>query len=770
MPGAWRKTVLVAALAAVATAAGCKGTIGSLNTLGLVPDQCNSAQDALNNPSCYLTLGQWKEEYISDLGDQDWFSVDVGTLSSTRPSVVHVVAGYFPPTADGGVDAGGIAFNTAVNISVNVLLQDGVTSEAAGVDLHGTAPPQPVDLTFRYAQSNTRLIILLKDDTGTKLDNKQKYRVMVEVLPDPDVNEPNDGAPNGNPTPITLSGSGGVQTGQCAGGPCSGYLATPNDKDLFSVTSPGANYVMYIGVSQDPAVPAPPPHKYRLEFFLYDPTGAVVAQDYASAASQYGSSLVSIASAELLKQPGTYTIAVQGYRDIQTVGDVPGDLAFKYLLQVIIVPLQDPTEGTASPYNNTFSSAFPQASGLGVGASTQVVGRTSYRGDEDWYAVTVTASPGPTLLHYKLVPGSAPARFPELPTQPVRQLSVYTQVATTTACLDQDAGVCPMKGSATSLPIAVGACGEAPPKCLESFRAEPLPTAPQSFPNLRNFEANLQIPPSASPITYYFRLQPLGNLNQNLGFWADDKDYTLTIEHLAEPDPLEAVPDPQRAADLSSGALTVAGSYLSYGPGIFRDPKPGAPVVGDSDYDGRGDDLDSYRIALSPTMMDQAWSLSYSVPVGSGSDPAYDLGFTLEFCDNSDGGTVGPPCSPVVSSPKYSGGQLGLFYTNDTLADWWNNSTESPGNTIPLEMVYDRQVVGGNVVTTVRPYGCHCFEQRFVMLPGTYFVMNVFPVNRTSWQLVPYTITMGTAAYPYSFTPNGGGSHTCPSPCHFTYQ
>jgi len=346
-------------------------------------------------------------------------------------------------------------------------------------------------------------------------------------------------------------------------------------------------------------------------------------------------------------------------------------------------------------------------------------------------------------------------------------------VPTTAQCLDPDAGVCPMNGAPGSIgqSVAAGACGESPPKCLESFRTEPLPVSGvQQFPNLRNFEAVLQVPPSAAPITYYFRIQPLGDLTQNQGYWADDKDYTLTIQHLAEPDPLEAVPDPQRPADLSGGALTIAGSYLSFGPGRVRDPKPATPIVTPDDYDGRGDDLDSYRITLSPTMMDQAWSLSYSVPVGTGSDPSYDLGFTLEFCDNSDGGTVGPPCSPVVDSPKYSGGQLGLFYTTDTLADWWNNSTESPGNTIPLEMVYDRQVVGGNVVTTVRPYGCHCFEQRFVMLPGTYFVMNVFPVNRTSWQLVPYTITMGTSAYPYSFTPNGGGSHTCPSPCHFTYQ
>jgi len=763
----WKRTVLVAAVAAVA-AGGCKGNIGAINTLGLVPDQCNSAQDALDNQSCYLTLGQWKYEYISDIGDQDWFSVPLGALSTAPPSIVHVVAGYFPPAADGGVDSGSLAFNTAVNLTVNVLLQDGTTSVAAGADLHGTAPPKPVDLTFRTtpSMSNTRLIIVLHDDTGTKFDNKQQYRVMVEVLPDPDVNEPNDTVP----TPVTLvPGAGGAQDGQCPTGPCSGYLSTPNDVDLFSVTAPGANYVMYIGLSQDPSVPAPPPHAYRLQYYLYDPTGAQVAEGDAPPGSQYSANLVSIATAELLQMSGSYTIQVQGYRDINTVGNVPGDLNFKYLLQIIVVPLQDPSEGTTAPYNNTFATAYPLSSGLGIGASAQVVGRTSYRGDEDWYSVTVTAGAGPSILHYTLVPGTGPARFPELPTNPSRRLSVYTQVATTAACLDPDAGVCPMNGAPGSVgrSVATGACSESPPKCLESFRAEPLPVSGvQQFPNLRNFEAMLQVPPSAAAITYYFRLQPLGDLTQNEGYWADDKDYTLTVQHLAEPDPLEAVPDPQRAADMTGGSLTIAGSYLSFGPGILRDPAPAQPIVTPDDYDGRGDDLDSYRILLPATMLDEAWSLSYTVPVGTGTDPSYDLGFTLQFCDNTpDAGTGAPPCYAMVTSPKYSGGQLGLFYTSDALSDWWNTS-----NAIPLEPVYDRQVVGGNVVTTVRPYGCHCFEQRFVSLPGTYFVMNVFPVNRTAWQLVPYTITMGTGAYPYSFTPNGGGSFTCPSPCQFTYQ
>ena len=148
-----REAILAVAIVGIALAAGCKGTISGLSVANLVPDQCNSASDALTNTSCYLTLGEWKYEYISDIGDQDWFSVDVGAVDIR--SIVHVVAGYFPPDPDAGVDAGGTAFNTAVNLSVNVLDQDGLTSEAAAKDVHGTAAPKPIDITFRYSKPTT---------------------------------------------------------------------------------------------------------------------------------------------------------------------------------------------------------------------------------------------------------------------------------------------------------------------------------------------------------------------------------------------------------------------------------------------------------------------------------------------------------------------------------------------------------------------------------------------------------------------------------------
>ncbi len=83
-------------------------------------------------------------------------------------------------------------------------------------------------------------------------------------------------------------------------------------------------------------------------------------------------------------------------------------------------------------------------------------------------------------------------------------------------------------------------------------------------------------------------------------------------------------------------------------------------------------------------------------------------------------------------------------------------------------MVFTQTVSGGVVTTTVTPYNCSCFEPRFVASGTSYFLMNIFPLNRMSWDLVPYTVTTSYSAYPYAFTNAAGGSTTCPATCGFT--
>jgi hypothetical protein len=754
------------ALLALVALGACKGTIGAPPFATTIPPNvCTSAQVALSNPACQLVLGEWSYGYISTLQEQVWYSVNVGTLDSL--SIGHVIAGYFPPgDTDGGppncgaIDGG---FNTAVNLTMNVLKQDGETSLATAADVHGAACPTPMNVTFKYSESGTSLLFILQDDTGSKVDTKHQYGIVADVLEDPDKNEPNDTPQTATPIPLTPIAGGG-ESGQNGG-----YLATPGDVDYYSIQSPGAGNVLWFEVSQDPSVPAPPPHAYRLEYFVYAPDGTTqVAQGYAQAGSQYSESLVAIGDAILLSQAGTYYIKVQGYRDSNTVGIVPGDLNFKYLVNAIIVPLQDPSEP-----NNTFATAYPVNGGtaIGVGANTTVTGRTSYVGDADWYAVTLAANPALALLHYKLTPLTTGGRFAALPTTPSRTLFVYTQAPDPTTCLSQDPTVCLISADGgTALAIAESACAEAPSKCLQSYRLEVLPQPDGGLPflsGLKNFEANLQVPPHAAAVTYYFFLQAVGfDPSSNNGYWADDKDYSILFEHLAEPDGLEAIPDPVRMATLApapGGPVATQPVYLSYGLGQLNPGNTINDVIfGPEDYDGRGNDVDSYQIAL-PFNMQQAWQVSWTVPTTDGINPDYDLGFTLSFCDNDvDAGTGTPPCYAMVTQPQDgSSDQLGFGYTNAMIDSWWNPAA----SLTPDEIAYTQTVSGGVVTTTVLPYACFCFEPRFVELGNSYFLMNIFPLNRTSWKLVPYTVTTGYSAYPYDA---GAGGVMCPTPCDFT--
>ncbi|MGO8971437.1 MAG: hypothetical protein ACLQDQ_17920 [Myxococcaceae bacterium] len=788
----YRALVFGLLLALLAGLSGCKGTVGTLGLFStLPPNTCTSADAALNNPSCQLTLGEWKQGYIGLPQEQVWYGAKLGTLDAR--SIGHVIAGYFPPAdADSGYipppyadgspyQDGGVlppncqtdGFNTAVNLTLGILQQDGETSVTTGADIHGTACPVPMDFTFRYTQSDTSLIVVLEDNTGVGTDTKNQYSLWLDMLEDPDVNEPNDTPQTATPIPLTTTG--GVASGQNGG-----YLATPGDMDYFVVQSPGANNVLWLELSQDLSSPSPPPYPFRLQYFVYGPDGQTqVATGDSPAGSQYSTTAVVVGTAILLNQVGPYYIMVQGYRDQNTVGAVPGSLTYKYLLQVIEVPLQDPTEGTAQPYNNTFASAYPVNGGaaIALNGNATVTGRTSYVADLDWYAVTLAANPALALLHYKLTPNQSAGRFPALPTPPNRSLFVYTEMPDQPSCLTPDAGLCldsvTLVGNSTSANIASGACYEVPPKCVESYREEALPTAPPPpLPNLKNFEAVLQVPPHAAPVTYYFFLQPNGDLYDNDGYWADDRDYTILFEHLAEPDSLEGIPNLPRATTLLAapgGPLVSVPVYLSFGVGQLNpntNPVPNDVIVGLDDFDGRGNDVDPYQIAL-PFTTEAAWQISWSVPTSDGVNPDYDLGFTLSFCDTDpDAGTGTPPCYAMVSSPQSnSSDELGLAYSPTPYDSWWNPNA----SIIPDQVVYTQTISGGVVTTTVTPYGCFCFEPQFVNATATsYFLMNIFPLNRTSWNLVPYTVTTSYSAYPYSFTNTAGGSTTCPDPCDFT--
>ena len=774
---------LVALLLVAATTSCIKGEVGESTPPVIThPDlNCNTSQDALANAECRLTLGVEAHEYIQQAGDKDWWVVNVGALPPR--AIVHVVAGYrLGPGTDGG------APNTAVNLQINVLdSNNGVVGMSLGtaVDQHNSNPPTMLDLTFRYTRANNDIFILVQDDNLRDYDNLSPYSIFVEVISDPDVNEPNDTPATA--TPITLTGgASGLQ------GSNGGYLSTPGDADYYSIpvnypsctpSTPQMCPVMWLDVVQDcPITTCPAPHRYRLEYFLRDPSGTVVATDSAGAGSLVSNSNMEVATARLLKATGTYTLQVRGWIDPNNQTVIPpGDLTFKYKVQVKIVPLQDPKEPNDT-INDAKAKPTPDLTLAGPGSSGTITGRISFVPDPDYYRVQLSgASAGPHLLHYKVTPSNAPARFPALPGPRDRLLQLTTEVdgdaGTRNACAAGDAGVCIISANPNNYnyPVATNLCLATTAQCLQSARYEsPDAGSNPNLINLGNFESVLQVPPHNGAVDYFFLYEDDGTN------WADDTDYTIFVEWLNEPDTAEAVPDPQRgpvAMGAGAAATALGGpsvGFLSYGIGALDTSVGISPITDVKDYDGRGDDVDTYIVDVPlGAVADARLFFQWRIPSAAMSTtPPYDLGIHLAFCV-PDGGV---DCASVQTAPLNNpSAQLGLIYDDAAKTSWWNFG----GTATPLEPLYDRSYSGsaptGNVLTVLRDYACGCLEQRLVPASGTArMFISVFPINRTGWgtYTIPYTVETGfgtVPSYPYNFTAvPSGASIACPTPCGFT--
>jgi hypothetical protein len=95
-------------------------------------------------------------------------------------------------------------------------------------------------------------------------------------------------------------------------------------------------------------------------------------------------------------------------------------------------------------------------------------------------------------------------------------------------------------------PIATNLCQAPTPQCLQSARYE-------SPDHGLTFDLATSATSSRSSrcrrtraVDYFFLFEDEGTN------WADDTDYTIFVEWLNEPDPAEAVPDPQRPATMSA--------------------------------------------------------------------------------------------------------------------------------------------------------------------------------------------------------------------------
>jgi hypothetical protein len=263
VPGT-RTLRFVAPLLLAAAASGCmKGEVGGTSPPVIThPDlDCNTAPAAAANPDCRLQLNTEKTEYIQQSNDKDWWVVNVGDAPPAR----HRARG-------GGLQAGRRTGRGHLQHRGQLPDQRPRLEQRRAGDQPGhrgrRARLEPADDAGPHLpvhESNNDIFLLVQDDTGRKVDNLSPYSIFVEVVTDPDSNEPNDTPATA--TPITLSSSGGGVQGSNGG-----FLATPGDVDYFSIVAANPNSVMWIHVVQDCTITTcPAPHAYRLEYFLRSP-------------------------------------------------------------------------------------------------------------------------------------------------------------------------------------------------------------------------------------------------------------------------------------------------------------------------------------------------------------------------------------------------------------------------------------------------------------------------------------------------------------------
>ncbi|QRN95485.1 cell-cell cohesion protein MtsF [Archangium violaceum] len=711
-----------------------------------VPDLCNTREEALTSAECQLTLGQPLERYISFGGDSDWYSVQMPADVGPR-SLVRVTAVYTTPI-------------TAVNLAVSLLKEDGGALAPRLVDSHGQGQPRPIEFVVPFAQPGAKLLLLLSDEAANPsrpgFDARNPYTLTVEVLDNPDANEPNDTADKA--TPVALTNQGGVLAGSG-----SGYLATAGDVDRFAFDVP-AGKIVYVRLTAPNIPPPEPPPAYILSYRLLRPDGNAEFEERV----RTNVLAADLAAARRGGAAGRWQVQVQAWNSGTSTQTPPGDLRLKYTLEVKVLDEADPND--LSTGNDTQSRA--KVAALSATTSTPSAGRTSFTGrlgsmgDKDWFAVDVATNTAPTVLRYRLVPLSSGGRFPPLPGLADRLVYVLTEVTGSSAsdCVTK-ANVCP-KGNgygtdSTVRALVDGWCNNATPLCLRSSREES-----EYLPNLRNFGGALPVPSHTTTSRYYFLVQDEGTN------WADDKDYRLEVEWLDDPDeashPSEGMDSPRPQVQMASddaaatfpapptgAAFEVHGS-ISYGQGrlVGNDPVKGQGVRGPGDYEAVNTDVDTFSFQLPGGSAERTWELQWEVDNLSDGGTPYGLALDLAFCDGDrlDGGV----CTQV--STGSAGQPLTLAYRGEPLRAW-----HSPAGSLSnLQPLYKLERGPTTTKVTVQPYACSCLEPRFMR--GNVLKVAVSGVDRMDYGQADYTLRTAHTGYPKSYTTLDGGSASCPVP------
>lgn len=697
----------------------------------LPPDFCNSKEEAeSDSTNCHLTvtttscaMGGKQDVFLSRLSDggvdQDWYFAQLpGGL--TPRSLLHVNGGYRVP-------------QTAVNFSLNVLKENGamLTSVINGIDRHGAAAPKPVDLILPFSESSAKLWVLVADEAGAgqnRVDNRNPYSLCMEILENPDSNEPNDTMP----TSIALTpGANGAQ------GTASGFLATNDDVDQFSfIVTGGGRQIVYLHLTETGMHPTNPPPPYRLSYTLSDPAGVAVAEGVMD--NEFLP--IDLATARLaVPAGGAYTLRVAGYKAPGSTAVIRGDLRVNYNIEVRVMPDLDMLE----PNDTLMTARAVNFSGPG---RQTLVGKLAHVPDDEWFRITIPARASPGTLRYTLTPSMTAGRYAPLSGTPARQIRIMKPITTGATTQDRqtncrtDTTLCPRADDYDPM-LHASICSSADPAlCLYAQRNEENPR----LANLRNLVGAIPVLPSGTPTEFLLVFRDEG---QGASKYADDKDWSLVLEFADDADDAARAGGPTMVT--LGGTTTVSTGELTFGYGQYLDSdwfRQSQALRGLNDYDAYDTDRDLFQFNFGGAMGDQSWEISWDLqhPDG-GTEPPGELAFELTYCAGSGGNTM---LCPNAERQR-------IFAFNDqSLTPWY--LPQSVGNG---RMLFTRQNMGTFTTYTAAPVGCWCHSGPRVMA-GSFFA-NVAALHRTSNDVMRYRVSQRLAPYPGGFTLDGG-AQTCP--------
>lgn len=709
---------------------------------GLPEDLCNTFEEAESTQRCHLTvttggamIERKTDVFISRLADGGvdsdiYFAQMPGNL--TPRSLLHVNGGYQVP-------------QSAVNFSLNVMNGPGGTSVANGIDKHGPAAPKPVDLIVPFGESNAKLFVLVADEGGAggaKVDNRNPYSLFMEVIENPDVNEPNDTTP----TNIPLNGNMGTS---------GGFLATNDDVDQFSFTVGGSGrQILYVHITEDGGHPTNPPPPFRLSYTLYAPPGTSTdgGMDVPISEGVMDNEFnpVDLATARLVGATGTYRLQINGFKASGVTTPVRGDLRLNYQIEIRILPDLDMTEP-----NDTKATARTLT--LSPNSAQTLVGKLAHVPDEEWFRISLPARASPSTLRYRTTIAPMGGRFAPLTGTPTRQIRVMQSVTTGANAAEQlnncrtDDTICPKAEDAPPALVNAVCASSSPPLCLWSERNEERPR----LADLHNLVGAVPVP--ANQATEWFVM--FRDQGQGASKYADDRDWTMVIEWRDDADEASRLGGPTQVT--LGGATTVSSGELSFGYGYphrlcnvgcvlfdpdWYDPGNRDGLRGVDDYDAVTSDRDLFEFSFGGATGDQSWEVSWDLehPDG-GSEPPGELAFDMTFC-----GTGNMTYLCANSEERI------MAFSDRSLTPWYLPQSAANGR-----MLFNRQNMGTFTRYTVEPVGCPCHSAARTAT-GHFFVDMVALYRKTNDPL-RYRVSQRITAYPGAGFTVDGGAASCPT-------